>query len=121
MVFASSLPTTAVMPPHERIHHHINQLRWHVALEETHGHIVDILKVVVERVVVHARPLRYQLHRYRRIGLFLKQPPKTPRACAKQCQPTLAAFGIVGAVALIAAVLLSKRAKAGKKYTKANS
>lgn len=76
MVFASSLPTTAVMPPHERIHHHINQLRWHVALEETHGHIVDILKVVVERVVVHARPLRYQLHRYRRIGLFFKQLSK---------------------------------------------
>ena len=33
----------------------------------------------------------------------------------------LAAFGIVGAVALIAAVLLSKRVKAGTKYTKANS
>ena len=76
MVFASSLPTTAVMPPHERIHHHINQLRWHVALEETHGHIVAILKVAVERVVVHACPLRYQLHRYCRVGLFLEQLSK---------------------------------------------
>lgn len=92
MVFASSLPTTAVMPPHERIHHHINQLRWHVAHEETHGHIVDILKVVVERVVVHARPLRYQLHRYRRIGLFLKQPPKhlahAPNSASLPWQPS---------------------------------
>ena len=106
---------------HERIHHHIHQLRWHIILKEAHGHVADVLKVVVERVVVHACPLHYQLHRYRRIGLFLKKLPKTPRACAKQCQPTLAAFGIVGAIALIAAALLSKRAKAGKKYTKANS
>lgn len=121
MVFASSLPTTAVMPPHERIHHHINQLRWHVALEETHGHIVDILKVAVERVVAHAYPLRYQLHRYCRVGLFLKQLSKHLAHAPNSASLPLAAFGIVGAVALIAAALLSKRAEAGKKYTEANS